>query len=70
MTRTPAGAEAKDGTYPETSVYGKVERRLAQMARDLRAATRPEKAVEKDAETEKEGADEKESEDSGTPDPE
>ena len=70
LTRTPAGAEAKDGTYPETSVYGKVERRLAQMARDLRAATRPEKAVEKDAETEKEGADEKESEDSGTPDPE
>ncbi|TDI40071.1 MAG: ATP-dependent protease [Acidobacteria bacterium] len=59
LTRMEAGVEGKDGTYPEASVYGKVERRLAQMARDLRAAARPEKEAEKDAETEKEGADDK-----------
>ncbi len=68
MTRTSAGAEGEDGSYPEASVYGKVARRLAQMARDLRAAARPEKEVEKDAEVEKEGADDKENDDdSGAP---
>ena len=68
LTRMAAGAEGEDGSYPEANVYGKVERRLAQMARDLRAAARPEKEVEKDAETEKEGADDKENDDdSGAP---
>ena len=58
LTGTVAG-EVQAGKYPAASVYGKVERRLAKMARDLRAATRPEKNVEKDVEEEKESADSK-----------
>ena len=58
LTGTVAG-EVQAGKYPAASVYGKVERRLAKMARDLRAATRPEKNVEKDAEEEKESVDSK-----------
>ena len=58
LTGTVAG-QVQAGKYPAGSVYGKVERRLAKMARDLRAATRPEKNVEKDAEEEKESSDSK-----------
>ena len=58
LTGTVAG-EVQAGKYPAASVYGKVERRLAKMARDLRAATRPEKNVEKDVEEEKESVDSK-----------
>jgi Lon-like ATP-dependent protease len=59
LTGTVAG-QVQGGKYPAASVYGKVERRLAKMARDLRAATRPEKNTEKDSEEEKESVDSKE----------
>ncbi|GMR23947.1 MAG: ATP-binding protein [Acidobacteriota bacterium] len=65
LTGTVAG-RVQAGKYPAGSVYGKVERRLAKMARDLRAATRPEKNVEKDAEEEKESPDSKEEGDEST----
>jgi ATP-dependent Lon protease len=54
LTGTAAG-ELQAGKYPAGSVYGKVERRLAKMARDLRVATKPEKGSG-DAEQEREGA--------------
>ena len=65
LTGTVAG-HVQAGKYPAGSVYGKVERRLARMARDLRAATRPEKNVEKDAEEEKESPDSKDDDNEST----
>jgi predicted ATP-dependent protease len=57
LTGKVAG-QPQAGKYPEDSVYGRVERRLERMARDLRAATRPDKA----ADQERESADSKEGE--------
>ncbi len=65
LTGTVAG-HVQAGKYPVGSVYGKVERRLAKMARDLRAATRPEKSAEKDAEEERESADSKDDDNEST----
>lgn len=56
LTGTVAG-NVQAGKYPTASVYGKVERRLARMTRDLRAAARPEKNAENESEQEAENAD-------------
>ena len=40
LTGLPAGEVLDDGSYPADSVYGKVERRLTDIARQLRKATR------------------------------
>ena len=48
----PAGKDKL--SYPEGSVYGRVERRLVAMARDLRAATHPGKIKEKDEDDDEE----------------
>ncbi len=65
LTGTVAG-HVQAGKYPTGSVYGKVERRLARMARDLRAATRPEKSSENDPEQEQESPDTKGNESGST----
>ncbi len=43
LTGTPAGERRDDGTFPEDSVNGRVQRRLAEMARAARDFARPPK---------------------------
>ena len=59
LTDSEAGTPGKGGKYPAHTVYGRVERRLARMARDMKAASRPSKADDKEGEVEKEGFDDK-----------
>ena len=63
LTGLTAGEVSDDGSYPEDSVYGKVERRLAEIARQLRKATHSDKGTatdkEEDESKEEDGADEK-----------
>jgi len=59
LTDSEAGTVGKNGKYPADTVYGRVERRLARMARDMKAASRPTKTGDNDAEEEKEGVDDK-----------
>ncbi len=40
LTGVPAGSASPEGEYPEDSVYGKVQRRLARMAKDLKESVK------------------------------
>ena len=43
LTGVPAGAPDESGRFPEGTVYGKVERRLDRMMKDIRAAIKAER---------------------------
>jgi predicted ATP-dependent protease len=41
LTGIPAGEKQADGTYPETSIFGRVDKRLREMANIMREHNRP-----------------------------